>query len=70
VDDVEDFGQFEEDGGEGYYYANDPNAQYDEEHEIEGVYYHSRDEGRQNDPEDLWHDNIVCYIYLSVQRLN
>lgn len=58
VDDVENFEEFEEDD-EGGYYVADPNAVYEEEHEIEGVHFHTRDEDRKNDPEDLWHDNIV-----------
>lgn len=58
VDDVQNFEEFEEDEGAEYYVA-DPNSQY-EDHEIEGVYYHMRDEDRKDDPEDLWHDNVVC----------
>jgi len=60
VDDVQDFGQFdaEDDGNDSGYYA-DPNVQYKEEDEIEVVLNHSRDEGRESDPEDLWFDNIV-----------
>ena len=57
-DDVENFEQFEEDEGNSYY-AADPSVQYEEEHEIEGVFFHTRDEGREADPEDLWHDNVV-----------
>ncbi|KAH8119064.1 transcription regulator [Phellopilus nigrolimitatus] len=61
IDDVENFEQFEEDEDSGYY-AADPNAQYEEEHEIEGVFYHVRDEGREDDPEDLWHENVRYHI--------
>ncbi|KAI5120346.1 hypothetical protein M0805_009421 [Coniferiporia weirii] len=61
VDDVENFEQFEEDEDSGYY-AADPNAQYEEEHEIEGVFYHTRDEERKGDTEDLWHDNVRYHI--------
>jgi chromodomain-helicase-DNA-binding protein 1 len=59
VDDVQDFGQFEDDDDAGSAYHVE-NAQYKEGDEIEIVLTHSRDEGRENDPEDLWFDNIVC----------
>ncbi len=58
-DDVDELAQFEDDGGEGYYAPGANGHQYEEEHEIEGVYYHTRDEGRETDPEDFWHDNVV-----------
>lgn len=61
VDDVENFEQFDEE--DSAYYAANPNAQYEEEHEIEGVFYHTRDEGREDDPEDLWHENVVCIYF-------
>ncbi|OCB89362.1 transcription regulator [Sanghuangporus baumii] len=60
-DDVKNFEEFEDDADSGYYVA-DPGVQYEEEHEIEGVFYHMRDEDRKNDPEDLWHDNIRYHI--------
>ena len=59
---------FEDDApmnGEGStYYVNPENAQYEEEHEIELVLNHSRDEGREDDPEDLWMDNIVRFYFM------
>ncbi|EJD02826.1 transcription regulator [Fomitiporia mediterranea MF3/22] len=61
VDDVENFEEFEEDEDNAYY-AVDPGAQYEEEHEIEGVFYHARDEDHKDDPEDLWHENIRYHI--------
>lgn len=62
IDDVDELAQFEDDGGEGYYAPDANGHQYEEEHEIEGVFYHARDDGRENDPEDSWHDNIVSNI--------
>lgn len=63
-DDVKNFEDFEDDVDSGYYVA-EPGVQYEEEHEIEGVFYHMRDEDRKNDPEDLWHDNIVrLFLHL------
>jgi len=60
VDDVQDFEKFEDDeGGENTYFV-DPNQQYQEEDEIEAVLNHSRDEGREDDVEDLWFENVVC----------
>ena len=56
ADDVEDFEQFDE-PYPGYYI--DPNAQEKENDEIEAVLGHSRDEGREDDPEDLWYENLV-----------
>ncbi|EGO25230.1 hypothetical protein SERLADRAFT_361029 [Serpula lacrymans var. lacrymans S7.9] len=44
----------------GYYV--DPNAQFKEEDEIEAVLSHCRDEGREDDSEDLWSDNIRFHI--------
>ncbi|KAF9454035.1 chromodomain-helicase DNA-binding protein [Macrolepiota fuliginosa MF-IS2] len=62
VDDVQDFEKFDEDEpGEATYYA-DANAPYQEEDEIEAVLSHSRDEGHENDPEDLWFENIRFHI--------
>lgn len=62
VDDVDNFDEFEDDAEAGYYVAANPNAQYEEEHEIEGVFYHMRDEDRKDDQEDLWHENVVCSV--------
>lgn len=60
VDDVQDFEKFDDDNEtENGYYA-DPNILYEEEHEIEAVLGHSRDEGHENDLEDRWFENIVC----------
>lgn len=58
-DDVQDFEKFdeEEEPDTGYYAG--PVQQYQEEDEIEAVLSHSRDEGREADPEDVWFDNIV-----------
>lgn len=67
IDDVENYAQFEEEEDSGYY-AADTNAQYEEEHEIEAVYYHFRDETRLDDPDDIWQDNVVG-LYLR-SRLN
>ncbi|EIN11962.1 hypothetical protein PUNSTDRAFT_99321 [Punctularia strigosozonata HHB-11173 SS5] len=64
VDDVQDFEQFDEDeqyvaDAKAYAEANAPTK---EEDEIEAVFGHSRDEGRENDPEDLWYENIRYHI--------
>ena len=56
ADDVEDFEQFDE-PYPGYYI--DPNAQEKENDEIEAVLGHARDEGHEDDPEDLWYENLV-----------
>ena len=66
VDDVQDFEKFEEpvEDQNGYYV--DPNIQYQEEDEIESVLGHGRDEGREDDPEDLWFENIVGLNALTV----
>ena len=56
ADDVEDFEQFDE-PHPGYYF--DPNAQEKENDEIEAVLGHARDEGHEDDPEDLWYENLV-----------
>lgn len=63
VDDVQDFEKFEDDdeGGENPYFV-DPNQQYQEEDEIEAVLNHSRDEGREDDEEDLWFENVRFHI--------
>ena len=56
ADDVEDFEQFDE-PHPGYYI--DPNGQEKENDEIEAVLGHARDEGHEDDHEDLWYENIV-----------
>ncbi|KAJ7188010.1 SNF2 family N-terminal domain-containing protein [Mycena filopes] len=61
IDDVQDFAQFEELEPDPNYYAG-PAIQYMEEDEIEAVLAHSRDEGREDDPEDLWFDNVRFHI--------
>ncbi|KAJ7091217.1 SNF2 family N-terminal domain-containing protein [Mycena epipterygia] len=61
VDDVQDFEKFEEEEPDAGYYAG-PAIQYQEEDEIEAVLAHSRDEGREADPEDLWFDNVRFHI--------
>jgi len=58
VDDVEDFETFEEDTHPGYYYT-EAMAQYPQEDEIEQVLTHTRDEGKEGDPEDSFYENIV-----------
>lgn len=58
VDDVEDFETFEDDTHPGYYYA-EATAQYPQEDEIEQVLTHTRDEGKEGDPEDKFYENIV-----------
>lgn len=62
IDDVQDFEKYEEHGDSENGYIADPNAQYQEEDEIEAVLGHSRDEGHENDPEDRWTENIVCRV--------
>lgn len=59
-DDVQDFEKFEDDEEPQNGYYADPNTQYQEEDEIEAVLGHTRDEGRENDPDDLWLENVVC----------
>ncbi|KAG5654408.1 hypothetical protein H0H81_003232 [Sphagnurus paluster] len=62
IDDVQDFEKYEdEEEGENGYYV-DPNVEYQEEHEIEAVLGHGRDEGFENDPEDKWFENIRFHI--------
>ncbi|KAJ3568858.1 hypothetical protein NP233_g5430 [Leucocoprinus birnbaumii] len=63
VDDVQDFEKFDEEevNGEAAYVV-DPSAQFQEEDEIEAVLSHSRDEARENDPHDLWFENIRFHI--------
>ncbi|KAJ7217880.1 SNF2 family N-terminal domain-containing protein [Mycena pura] len=60
IDDVPDFEQFEEDTDDGFY--NGPSIQFNNEDEIEAVLAHSRDEGRESDPEDLWFENVRFHI--------
>ncbi len=76
ADDVEDFEQFDE-PHPGYYM--DPNAQEKENDEIEAVLGHARDEGHEDDPEDIWYENIVspgstppkiCVSQLRFQRFH
>ncbi|KAF9793017.1 SNF2 family N-terminal domain-containing protein [Thelephora terrestris] len=61
VDDVEDFENFEEDTHPGYYYT-EAIAQYPQEDEIEQVLSHTRDEGKEGDPEDKFYENIRFHI--------
>lgn len=61
VDDVENFDQFEDDE-DGGYYAADTNEQYPDEHEIEGVFFHTRDEDYADDPVDKWHENVRYHV--------
>jgi len=63
VDDVEDFETFEEDTHPGYYYTEGL-AQYPQEDEIEQVLTHTRDEGKEGDPEDKFYENIVRFFCL------
>ncbi|KAF9263334.1 hypothetical protein L218DRAFT_980171 [Marasmius fiardii PR-910] len=63
IDDVQGFEQFEDEvGDDNVYYPTVEVQQYQEEDEIEAVLSHSRDEGRENDPEDIWFDNIRFHI--------
>jgi len=59
VDDVQDFERYEDETEPGYYYEEQP---LQEEDEIEAVFGHSRDELREDDPEDLWFENVVRSI--------
>ncbi|KAJ7647122.1 SNF2 family N-terminal domain-containing protein [Roridomyces roridus] len=61
VDDVQDFEKFEEDEPDPGYYTG-PAIQYQEEDEIEVVLAHCRDEGREEDPQDLWFENVRFHI--------
>ncbi|KAF8919828.1 transcription regulator [Mucidula mucida] len=61
LDDVQDFERFDEEEPDGAYYAV-PTNQPVEEDEVETVLGHSRDEGREDDPEDEWFDNIRFHI--------
>ncbi|KAG1770509.1 SNF2 family N-terminal domain-containing protein [Suillus occidentalis] len=61
TDDVQALAELsEEDVDQGYYV--DPAAQFKEEDEIESVLSHCRDEGREDDPEDIWFDNVRFHI--------
>ncbi|CAA7261700.1 unnamed protein product [Cyclocybe aegerita] len=62
IDDVQDFEKFEEQTEDSAGYYVDPNVQYQEEDEIEAVLGHSREEGREDDPEDLWFENVRFHI--------
>ncbi|TFK26522.1 transcription regulator [Coprinopsis marcescibilis] len=53
--------KFEEDATIPGYFPN-PDAPFVEEDEIEGVLGHCRDEGREDDPEDLWFENVRFHI--------
>ena len=64
VDDVEDFEAFEAETHPGYYYAETV-TQYPQEDEIEQVLSHTRDEGKEDDPEDKFFDNIVGFSFVS-----
>ena len=66
VDDIQDFEKFEENVEDQNGYYVDPNVQYQEEDEIEAVLGHSRDEGREDDPEDLWFENVVSLHYSQI----
>jgi chromodomain-helicase-DNA-binding protein 1 len=64
LDDVEDFETFEEETHPGYYYA-EAVTQYPQEDEIEQVLTHTRDEGKEGDPEDRFYENIVRLPHFS-----
>ena len=64
VDDVEDFEAFEADTHPGYYYT-EAATQYPQEDEIELVLNHTRDEGKEDDPEDKFYENIVGFSFPS-----
>lgn len=64
VDDVQDFEKFEEQVEDQNGYYVDPNVPYQEEDEIEAVLGHARDEGREDDSEDLWFENVVSIYSL------
>jgi chromodomain-helicase-DNA-binding protein 1 len=59
IDDVEGFEKFEEEEAAAQTYYVDPSVQVYEEDEIEAVLGHCRDEGREEDSEDLWFENVV-----------
>ena len=65
VDDVQDFEKFEDQDQDSTSYYVDPNIQYQEEDEIEAVLGHSREEGREADPEDVWFENVVSTVFVS-----
>ena len=68
-EDAEDMSMFYEDD-QAFYHPEADYGQYEEDHEIEAVLTHMRDEGRENDPEDVWHDNIVSVaIVLGMMSL-
>ncbi|TFK54148.1 transcription regulator [Heliocybe sulcata] len=60
IDDVQDYAQYDEEEPDTY--NGEPSGQYQEEDEIEAVLGHSREEGREDDPEDMWYDNIRFHI--------
>ncbi|KAL4080347.1 SNF2 family N-terminal domain-containing protein [Scleroderma yunnanense] len=57
----QDLGLLSEEEVEQSYYL-DPNVHHKEEDEIEAVLGHCRDEGREEDADDLWYDNIRFHI--------
>lgn len=68
TDDVQALAELsEEDVDQGYYV--DPAVQFKEEDEIESVLSHCRDEGREDDPDDIWFDNVVSPIILLGKQL-
>jgi chromodomain-helicase-DNA-binding protein 1 len=64
VDDVQDFEKFDEDEPAAAGYVADHGIQFQEEDEIEAVLSHSRDEGHENDSQDLWFENIVGFEHI------
>ncbi|KZT26679.1 transcription regulator [Neolentinus lepideus HHB14362 ss-1] len=60
IDDVQDYAQYDEEEPETY--NGEASGQYQEEDEIEAVLGHSREEGREEDPEDMFYDNIRFHI--------
>lgn len=67
IDDVQDFEKYEDEEVDAAYYVD---TSIKEEDEIEAVLSHTRDEGREDDPEDLWFDNVVSRVrILSSVRL-
>jgi chromodomain-helicase-DNA-binding protein 1 len=57
----------EEETGEGYYL--DPQLAKEED-EIEAVLSHCRDEGREDETEDLWYDNVVCILFSATKSVS
>lgn len=67
TDDVQALAELSEEEVDQGYYA-DPNVQLKEEDEIESVLSHCRDEGHEDDPEDVWFENVVSDGMASVSR--